>query len=337
MPDRDRSAYRAVARGGLIGLALAILLAGFYASTVLAVIRDHECEKQRTEPEHYAHSVHKPPPTPTACRQPLAVYAETMAAEEAEKDWKYQQTLWKSAWATLAGNIGGLFVGFKWTDGGILLFTGLLWWVTRGLWTSTRGLESEARDQHETLRQPVEVARQSGEAAKVAAQAAMRSAELASAQFIATHRPRLTVRAVFLLETGLPDVGDRLIILVYNKGDTSVTMVEVSFYFQISGPGDVYLPQVAVVDPTLPEAIPSGHQRQMEASINSTWREWKEIADAAIAQDVGNATRWYVELRVSIAYLDESGRRRQTSIDRTYDIRQRSFSRIEGSDFEYED
>ncbi len=333
MPDRDWSAYRAAARGGLIGISLGGLVGLSYAASLLEVV---PCEQYA---EWASGQEHKPDPTKQApaaspfCRKAVADITELLAQKHRSDGRKQQQSLW----LPVVSAVGGLFSGLKITDVLLALFTFWLAWRTGGLFKSTRGLENEARDQHETLRQSVEVARQSGEAAKVAAQAALRSAELASAQFIATHRPRLTVRAVFLLETGLPDVGDRLIILVYNKGDTSATMVEVSFYFQISGPRDVYLPQAAVTDPALPEIIRSGHQCQIEASINSTWREWKEIADAAIAQDVGNATRWYVELRVSIAYLDDSGRRRQTSIDRTYDIRHRSFGRIEGSDFEYED
>lgn len=60
------------------------------------MVKNQQCAEQRAEPHYHAHGVDRFPVLASACTQTLTEYAQSMAAEKASEEWKYQKPFWQA-------------------------------------------------------------------------------------------------------------------------------------------------------------------------------------------------------------------------------------------------
>ena len=195
MSDRDRSPYRPIARGGLIGAAAGVLIGlillalplqmapeGQYqegSAKAQCATTDKCCEAQSTTP-------YSPRLVP--------ISGQSCAGHQGAQYASGQKAFWKMVWSTGGVLFGSrFFTDARMTDVLLAAFTGYLAWVTRGLWTSTKGLEKEAGEQHATLRDSVRIATEASRAAARSADAALVANQVSRDAMIADQRPWVSV------------------------------------------------------------------------------------------------------------------------------------------------
>lgn len=153
--------------------------------------------------------------------------------------------------------------------------------------------------------------------------------DLTRQEFIATHRPVIVIRNLFIVRTG-NNRDIRLIFNVYNKGANVAHIIELKFFMMIrlQHGVDTLLPQLIGTVPVLPCTIEAGYDAEGNAEISDSFGEWL---------DKDTPAEWEITLRITSIYTDSTDRRRQTSVHRMYDVETLRFSRIEDSEFEYQD
>ncbi len=173
---------------------------------------------------------------------------------------------------------------------------------------------------------------ESNAVADCAVKVALEAGELAKSQFVAAHRPRIAIKGLFILTTKAKD--SSLLFQIYNRGDSEAQIVDVKFHMSVIGQNSSIWPKLALVEPTLPMSVQCGYDERARAVMGGEWKKWlrDEYKPPSETSD-----RWEIEIRVTVAYLDTAGMRRQTSAHRRYDLEAHSFTRVKDSEFEYED
>ena len=201
----------------------------------------------------------------------------------------------------------------------------------------TRALIKVGRDQHEAAVNALAIGKISADAANLSAHVALEAGELAKSQFVATHRPRIAIKGLFVLNTADTANESALLFQIYNRGDSEAQIVDVKFYMNINGTKASIWPQLALFEPKLPITIQSGYDERARAIISSDWKKWLRDDYKAPSENPTKWEIWEIGLRVTVVYLDKMGRRRQTSVHRSYNVETHSFARVKDSEFEYED
>jgi hypothetical protein len=225
----------------------------------------------------------------------------------------------------------------KWTDKAMAaaavaqaIFAFALVILTWRLWGVGRNQAKIADD-------ALAIAKAGADAANLSTRVALEAGELAKSQFVAAYRPRITIRGLFVLNAADSVEDSALLFQLYNKGDGEAEIVDIKFYMNISGASESILPHLTLFEPKLPIKIQSGYDERARAIIDASWKGWFRDEYSVDAEHSIKFELWKIELRVTVVYLDQMGRRRQTSVHRSYDAEARKFSVVKDSEFEYED
>jgi hypothetical protein len=168
--------------------------------------------------------------------------------------------------------------------------------------------------------------------AKDTAQAAKLTAETLRKQFIATHRPRMAVRGLFMFLHG--DACE-IRFLIHNNGETEGKIVDYQFYMRFSEKSFHHMPMIQASAPQPPVLIKPGD----EVIWMGTTKYFETKNLAALMSDEFNgrdSPEETLQLRGRVFYEDISGNRRQSSFHRAYDFKAKRFRRIDDSEFEYD-
>lgn len=212
----------------------------------------------------------------------------------------------------------------------IVLSTIAIACFTGTLWRSTSALKASAEKQGEDMQESLRIARESAEAAK-------KSADITYAAFIAAHRPRIILRAVYfnypLNGSQIPDVPVKCIFV--NIGDGNAEDVEFFVKWeQTQSRNDLPAPILYEDEPLHDGA---------ETTLNSG-DQIIHLFDSGLTQvDILGLTRpspFAFFVIGKVIYRDKLSTRRTTGFCRYYDPQISSFRKLDGSkylEYEYED
>jgi len=162
------------------------------------------------------------------------------------------------------------------------------------------------------------------------------SIDLGNKEFFSSHRPRIVVRGIGAIPPPSKTSDTRIRYLISNNGDGVAHIVRADFYIACKHDHGMIWPFVKGQSPNLPQTIDSGYNIHGECIVSAEMAEilWDAKEVKAISTMKRDITLIF---RVTIAYEDTIGRRRQTSAYREYDFATERFRRVEDSEFEYQD
>lgn len=156
--------------------------------------------------------------------------------------------------------------------------------------------------------------------------------DLANKTYIATHRPRMSIRGPFMFPY---DNGFEMRFTIHNSGDSQGTIVEYKFFMVFNYGETTEFPIIQSESPIPPLLLRAGYDIQ--------WAARTQILDlSAYRAAIDKATQGKpdagttIQFRGVVFYDDAGGGRRQSSFHRSYDFESKRFRRIENSEFEYD-
>ena len=161
-----------------------------------------------------------------------------------------------------------------------------------------------------------------------------KQAEIAKQAFIATHRPRLVIRDMTLIESPLtPDHPTSVRFLVVNVGESDA--VERESHVEAHNVGAApFGTQTQGRSFIRGERFSAGESRIYNIQSPTNWPTIQNIKNRQINNL--SSSDFFV-FRGAIVYRDENGVTRRTAVWRSYDFRDRRFRATDDTDYEYAD
>ena len=194
-------------------------------------------------------------------------------------------------------------------------FTGFLSLVTFGLWIFTAL-------QWRTTRRAV--------------QQSAKGIDLANKTYIASHRPRIVIRGLFMVPPNPSSPNSaRLSFIIANVGDTDAEVVNFKFFLLFRGDDDsVEMPIVRTEEAKQPSfKLVVGEEFRWYGNCEMNAAKFINATNRAVHDQ---ETLSELEFRGTTSFKDWGGNLRHTSFHRSYDFKHRRFNRIENSEFEYQ-
>lgn len=209
----------------------------------------------------------------------------------------------------------------------IAAFTVVLAWRTGGLFKETARLRTIADQQQADLLRSII-------ATEALAKAAHESADVARAEFNATHRPHLIARDISI-------DGENIVFLLINKGDAPAIVVESSLLVQyITDKDQATLPMLSTGHNDLGNiSFAVGEVRQKAWPLGSAGFHirFPEAGKASKTDDITSFIKGETHFFMTIVYADSAGQRRRSVFHRKWDDKRRGFYRFDDPDQEYTD
>jgi hypothetical protein len=159
------------------------------------------------------------------------------------------------------------------------------------------------------------------------------SIDLAREEFVATHRPLITIRAVHMY---VPSDSKVTVIrfLVQNTGSSLAKILEIIFYMACKRENGIVWPIIRVKEPILPIDIKAGFDFHALCNGEPELTEFligeRHLLRAVTKEEI------ILHFRITVNYQDTFGNRRQTSAYREYDFTESRFQRVTNSEYEYQ-
>lgn len=167
------------------------------------------------------------------------------------------------------------------------------------------------------------------------------SIDLGNKEFVSSHRPRIVLRGISAF---IQDPTKDLVVIrfkVHNTGTSKAIINDIKFFASGGIKDTFYFPNVVLSLPNIPYEIEAGFDVQAVAGSGKDWADIVQtglsFVDAGYSKSAFLRENNHLRLRITIFYQDILGGRRQTSAHRAFDFFDRQFTRIEGSEFEYQD
>jgi hypothetical protein len=203
---------------------------------------------------------------------------------------------------------------YRSADWWMVIFSGCLFIATTGLWIYTALMWRTTR---------------------TAVKDSAKGVDLANKTYIATHRPKIVVRGLFMVSPNpsSPNMA-RLSFLITNTGDTDAEIVEFKFFLIFTGDDSIEMPIVRTEEAKEPPF-------KLIVGDEFRWYGNCEMNPAKVINATNRAIHDQealseLDFRGTISFKDLGGNLRQTSFHRSYDFKKRRFNRIENSEFEYQ-
>jgi hypothetical protein len=208
----------------------------------------------------------------------------------------------------------------------IAAFTILLAIRTGGLFKETSRLRAIAADQQTDFLRSIK-------ATESLAEAAHKSAEVARAEFDATHRPHLIIRDVSI-------DGNNVVLLLINKGDASAFIVESWVFLEYIIKGQAIRPLFSPGHDDLGKiSFTVGETKPMTWPLGE-FGFYVQFPKAGKAIKDGDMTTFEIGdlyFAITIVYADSAGQRRRSVFRRRWDVESQRFCRLDDPDQEYSD
>jgi len=167
------------------------------------------------------------------------------------------------------------------------------------------------------------------------------SIDLGNKEFVFSHRPRIVLRGISAF---IQDHAKDLVLIrfkIHNTGSSKAIINDIKFFSSGGIKDTFYFPNVVLSSPNLPHEIESGFDVEAVAGSGKDWadivRTGLSFVEAGHSKSTFLSENNYLTLRITVFYQDILGGRRQTSAHRAFDFFDRQFTRIEGSEFDYQD
>jgi hypothetical protein len=203
---------------------------------------------------------------------------------------------------------------YRSADWWMVIFNGCLFIATAGLWIYTALMWRTTR---------------------TAVKDSAKGVDLANKTYIATHRPKIVVRGLFMVSPNpsSPNMA-RLSFMITNTGDTDAEIVEFKFFLMFTGDDSIEMPIVRTEEAKQPPF-------KLIVGDEFRWYGNCEMNPAKVINATNRAIHDQealseLDFRGTISFKDLGGNLRHTSFHRSYDFKKRRFNRIENSEFEYQ-
>jgi hypothetical protein len=221
-----------------------------------------------------------------------------------------------------------------WATVALAFITAALAWATYRLYTTTVKLANDAKKTSE---------RQAKETLRTLA-IAESSASVARDEFYAAHRPKLIIRNVAINPVNESPEPERISIdwTIANIGDTPATIIAESTRYWKEEDGNIFhkfrANQIYKPEVTRNIQIESGESRLTPIEeANAVYDFYFSEGAANSSNNAGVPQNGGLIFIGYIIYVDQLGKRRKTAFMRRYDFGTRRFTKVDDSDYEYQD
>ena len=160
------------------------------------------------------------------------------------------------------------------------------------------------------------------------------SIALARDEFFATHRPKLSVRALFVI-AAYADNCVSIHFSIYNSGDAPATIDSFKFFATVRGGDSVQLLRFELGGEGPPFVIDIGEEKRLKVTADSGHLLFQYMDPHNIQIWAPDGTDISFEFRGDALFLDGAMKKRHCSFHRAYNFQTKRFSRIPDSEFEY--